>query len=178
MLNDDLFDLYLKLNVVFQLTNRLKKISMTKQKQNILVMIVLLIISTQSMLAQSQISLNLDSLVFNNILIFKESMIIDSKLTIQACDSIGNVINFISPINKYYLLKYHNYSFVFDNGTGQKFKSLYIKMHYIKKRYTFLGVNYFRNKAVIQLDLINLEKVWSLSTIINRNAIPLKMIYF
>ena len=51
-------------------------------------------------------------------------------------------------------------------------------MHYIKKRSSFLGINYYRNNSVIQLDLINLEKVWSVSTIINRKEIPPKMIYF
>jgi hypothetical protein len=130
------------------------------------------------MFAQAKINLSLDSLVFNKTLIFKDSMILDSRLTIQCCDSIGTIIDSKLSLNNYYLFKFKDYYFVFDSGTSQKFQTLYIKMHYIKKRSSFLGINYYRNNSVIQLDLINLEKVWSVSTIINRKEIPPKMIYF
>jgi len=115
---------------------------MTKRKAIILVLILLIKIEVFS---QDLYNIKIDSIIYNNITVFKYGKIVDQNLKIINCDSNGNY----SEISTSYLLITYNdkckfiYNTDYDSMNRSKF-IINVKCKKNKKNYYFVSIsNYY-----------------------------------
>jgi hypothetical protein len=115
---------------------------MTKRKAIILVLILL--IKTE-VFSQDLYNIKIDSIIYNNITVFKYGKIVDQNLKIINCDSNGN---YSEISTSYFLITYNDkckfiYNTDYDSMNRSKF-IITVKCKKNKKNYYFVSIsNYY-----------------------------------